>query len=92
LPKLGATAGRGREAKAQTVFFTSGRLWYAIEFDGEDTFYGLIVSDTVEFGTFRLSELRAFRGVHGVGVQRNRSYKPTPVGVILDYYKLVKRM
>ena len=45
LPPLYATEGQGMKAIAQVKFFTpdSNWTWYAVEFDGEETFFGLII-------------------------------------------------
>ena len=47
-------------------FFTpdSSWTWWAIEFDGDDTFFGLVDGLEVEMGYFSLSELESVRG-HG---------------------------
>lgn len=55
------------EVKVIAKFFLpSGRwTWYATEFDGDDTFFGFVVSgfgsDCDELGYFSLSELAALR-------------------------------
>ena len=65
IPSLYATEGQGSEAVAQVRYFTpdSSWEWYALEFDGQDTFYGLVVGHDVEWGYFSLSELEAAEGV-----------------------------
>lgn len=50
--------------------------WYAIEFDGEDLFFGLVDGDCVELGYFRLSELITHRGAWGLPVERDRFFQP----------------
>jgi len=57
--------------------------WYAIEFDGEDTFYGLVDGLEKEFGSFRLSELMENRGKLGLEIERDLSFEPTPVSRLL---------
>src|SRR4051812_14089617 len=53
--------------------------WYAIEFDGEDIFYGLVDGDFTEFGTFSLKELMSTRGTLGFEIERDLSFKPLPL-------------
>ena len=40
--------------------------WYAIEFDGKDTFFGYVAGDFPELGYFTLSELEGNRDVIGL--------------------------
>src|SRR2546426_924361 len=48
-------------------FFTpdSTWTWYALEFDGVDVFFGLVIGFEQELGYFLLSELRQARGRGG---------------------------
>lgn len=60
LPKLYSTENVSADDKiAQVHYFSpySGWNWYAVEFDGEDTFFGLVEGFEVEWGYFQLSEL-----------------------------------
>ena len=50
--------------------------WYAIEFDGEDIFYGLVDGDFPELGYFSLSELTAVRGKLGLPLERDLDFQP----------------
>jgi hypothetical protein len=50
--------------------------WYAIEFDGEDLFFGFVDGDFPELGYFRLSELTSNRGKLGMSIERDRYFKP----------------
>ena len=50
--------------------------WYAIEFDGKDTFYGLVNGDEEELGYFSLSELISNKGKLGLPVERDLYFKP----------------
>lgn len=81
LPKLGATNEQGAGAIVQVKFFApwSQWTWYAVEFDGEDVFYGYVIGLYNEFGSFRLSELESVRGPLGLGVERDLYFKPTPL-------------
>lgn len=48
----------------------SSWTWYATEFDGEDTFFGLVRGSENELGYFSLSELQGVR-VRGLGIERD---------------------
>ena len=79
LPPLGSQDGKGLDAVARVKFFTpdGGWTWYATEFDGEDTFFGLVVGFEAELGYFQLSELEQVRGRLGLPIERDRYFKPT---------------
>jgi Protein of unknown function (DUF2958) len=88
LPNLGETSEQGMEAmeaKALVKFFTpdGSWTWYATEFDGEDTFFGLVDGLYLEFGTFSLSELQKVRGKLGLPVERDKWLTPTPLAVLM---------
>ena len=59
-------------------FFTpdSNWTWYATEFDGEDTFFGLVEGLCKEVGYFSLSELETVRGPMGLPIERDIHFKP----------------
>ena len=80
LPKLYANEDQD-DPKAVVKFFTpdSNWTWYATEFDGEDTFFGLVDGHERELGYFSLKELEAVRGAFGLPVERDRWFKPTPI-------------
>lgn len=83
LPPLYSQDGKGMDATAHVKFFGSGRwTWYATEFDGDDTFFGYVVSglgsDCDELGYFSLSELKSLRfPPFQLPVERDRHFKPT---------------
>lgn len=79
LPAIYSQDDLGDEAVAQVKYFTpdSGWTWYASEFDGDDSFFGLVFGVEVEFGYFSLSELEIARGSLGLPVERDLYYKPT---------------
>ena len=56
--------------------------WYALEFDGEDQFFGLIDGAEAELGYFALSELSGIKGPLGLHVERDRFWKPTPLSQV----------
>ena len=69
------------DPKAIAKFFTpdANWTWYATEFDGEDTFFGLVDGHEKEQGYFSLSELQSIRGAFGLPVERDRWFTPTPL-------------
>jgi hypothetical protein len=79
LPPLYANETLGLNALAQVKFFTpdGSWTWYASEFDGVDTFFGLVAGLEVELGYFSLSELQEVRGALGLAVERDKFFTPT---------------
>jgi Protein of unknown function (DUF2958) len=69
---------------AWVKFFTpdASWTWYATEFDGEDTFFGLVQGQDEELGYFSLSELQTLQGQFGLKVERDISFKPTPLSAL----------
>ena len=59
-------------------FFTpwSNWTWYAIEFDGKDTFFGYVAGDEAELGYFSLSELQSLKGPMGLRIERDMYFRP----------------
>ena len=45
--------------------------WYAIEYDGKDTFFGYVAGFECELGYFSLSELLNNRGALGQPIERD---------------------
>ena len=84
LPPLGTTANQD-DPIVICKFFTpdSSWTWYAIEFDGDDTFYGLVDGFEQEFGSFSLCELESVRGAMGLPVERDLHFKSAPVSKFL---------
>ncbi len=56
--------------------------WYAIEFDGQDRFFGYVVGEYNELGYFSLSELKWVEGPYGLSVERDLYFEPTPLSEI----------
>ena len=83
LPRLYETENMPscKEMMAQAKFFSpnSSWTWYAIEFDGEDIFYGYVEGFAKEFGYFSLKELEAKRGPWGLKIERDLYFKPTTI-------------
>lgn len=88
LPPLGSTDALPHDRLvAQAKFFTpdSSWTWYALEFDGEDTFFGLVSGFEVELGYFSLSELESVRGPLGLPIERDRWFEPAPLSRLPEY-------
>ena len=75
-PPWRSTDGQGDEAKIIVKFFTpdSNWTWYATEFDGDDTFFGLVSGHEVELGYFSLKEIEGLRGPLGMPIERDARY------------------
>lgn len=76
-PKLYATESIPLEDKKVIAkFFTpdSNWTWYAVEFDGDDLFWGLVQGFEKEWGYFSLKELQTVRGKLGLPVERDRYF------------------
>jgi hypothetical protein len=83
LPSLYATEGQA-DPKVQARFFTpwSDWTWYAIEFDGEELFFGLVDGFEAELGYFSLSELEALRGPGGIVIERDLHFEPAKLSTV----------
>lgn len=82
LPALYAQEDQSFNAIAHVKFFTpdSSFTWYITEYDGNDTFFGLVDSGhDKELGYFTLSEIQTLRGAYGLPVERDLHFKPTPI-------------
>ncbi len=78
MPELRSGENEGLDAKALVKFFTpaSNWTWYASEFDGNDTFFGLVSGFDVELGYFSLSELEDARDRLGLSIERDLYFEP----------------
>jgi Protein of unknown function (DUF2958) len=83
LPPLYSTE-QTPDPTAWVKFFTpdASWTWYATEFDGEDTFFGLVQGQNEELGYFSLSELQSLQGPFGLGIERDLSFEPTPLSAL----------
>ena len=65
-------------------FFTpdANWTWYAIEFDGDDLFFGLVIGLETELGYFRLSELQEVRGPLKLPIERDLYFNPVPLSTV----------
>ena len=86
LPRLYEQEERGDEAIAYLKFFTpdSNWTWYVTEFDGKDTFFGLVDGFEKELGYFSLSELEKVRGRLGLPIERDMYFKPKAIKELMD--------
>ena len=68
----------------QVKFFTpwSNWTWFATEFDGEDTFFGLVKGLDTELGYFSLAELEQVRGPWGLKIERDMYFDPKPLSEV----------
>jgi hypothetical protein len=77
LPALGSQDGTPpANVKIHVKFFdpTGSWTWFATEFDGEDTFFGMVHGFEKELGYFSLTELASVKGALGLGIERDLHY------------------
>ena len=70
---------------------TGGGNWFGIEYKPEEKlFFGYVSifgnSTMDELGYFSLTELENFKGKFGLGIERDRSFKPTRLSEIKKQY------
>ena len=83
LPPLRSTEGKADPLAVAKFFTPDGRFtWYALEFDGKDTFFGLVDGQARELGYFSLHELENVRGPLGLAVERDIAFAPTPLSAL----------
>ena len=84
LQPLYATDNDGWRAIAQVKFFSIANewRWFATEFDGVDTFFGLVQGFDTELGYFSLKELQSVKWMGVPAVERDLSFQPQPLIVI----------
>ena len=83
IPMLYATEDMPLQEKLIYLhFFIGGCDWYVAEFDGKDIFFGYVVGDFPELGTFSLSELQSCRGKLGCPIERDRYFEPCRLSAI----------
>ncbi len=87
LPKLYTQESKGNNAIAYVKFFDpcSNWTWYVLEYDGDDTFFGLVKGHETEMGYFSKGELEAYRNMLGLGIERDVDFKPVVLRHIYDY-------
>lgn len=81
LPDLYSQDGKGLNQVAVVKFFSpvGSWTWYATEFDGTDTFFGLVDGFEKELGYFSLSELESVTLQFGLKIERDTGFRPTPL-------------
>lgn len=89
LPPLRSGEELGLDTPAQVKFFTpdSNWTWYASEYNGEDTFFGLVSGFEVELGYFSLSELQQVLGPMGLPIERDLHFEPKKLGELLEWHR-----
>ena len=78
LPPLYSQENKGGKAVVYLKMFCpdSNWTWLATEFDGEDTFFGLVDGLEKELGYFSLKELESVRGALGLPIERDLHWTP----------------
>lgn len=84
LPALGTQEENPDPMVWAKFFDPCGRLtFFVLEFDGDDTLFGFMVSplgeDCDELGYSSLAELQAIRTRFGLGIERDINFKPVPL-------------
>lgn len=84
LPPLYSTEKEGLNVLARLRFFTpdSNWSWYVTEFDGEDTFFGLVDGFVKELGYFSFAELQSAKGPMGLPIERDLHFRPRTLNQI----------
>ncbi len=83
LPPIGATSEQIDPLVICKFFYPDFHWsWYAIEFDGEDIFFGYVAGDFPELGNFSLSELQANCGQWGSPIERDKFFAPIPLSEV----------
>ena len=77
IPPLYAQDGKGGQSIIYTKYFTpdSSWTWYVTEYDGEDTFFGLVDGHCKELGYFSLTELEELTGPMGLPIERDLNFE-----------------
>lgn len=60
---------------------------YASEFDGNDTFFGLVSGFEVELGYFSLSELEEARDALGLPIERDLHFQPKSLRELMEVHR-----
>ena len=83
IPKLYATENQKDPTVWLKFFYPfSSWYWYVTEFDGEDTFFGLVKGHEVELGYFSLQELLDTKDAIGLPVELDLYFKPMPLSEV----------
>ena len=75
------SAEKQTDPMVHAKFFTpdSNWTWYVLEFDGNDTFFGLVYGLEVELGYFSPGEISTVAGPLGLKVERDLYFEPCPL-------------
>ena len=78
------SAEKQTDPMVHAKFFTpdSSWTWYVLEFDGLDTFFGLVYGLEVELGYFSLGEISTVAGPLGLKVERDLYFEPRPLSQV----------
>ena len=89
LPVLYSQEELGMKALARVKYFTpdSSWTWYASEFDGDDTFFGLVSGLEIELGYFSLKELQEACGPMGLPIERDLHFEPKTLGELMKMHR-----
>ncbi len=69
---LGATDGvKSKPILAKYFTPWTNWTWYAVEFDGDDLFFGYVEGTDNEWGYFSLSDLESIEGPFGLKIERD---------------------
>jgi hypothetical protein len=93
IPGLYATEKTpAREKVIHMHFFLGSSDWLAVEYDGEDLFFGFVILNddlaNAEWGYFSLAELASFNFL-GFQIERDVHWKPVRIGEIEFLRELV---
>jgi len=61
-----------------------------LEFDGEDTFFGLVSRFEVELGYFSLKELQRVKGPLGLQIERDLYFEPQTLKNLMENHRREK--
>jgi Protein of unknown function (DUF2958) len=88
LPPLYATEGVSDPLVLCRFFLPWSKwLWYAMEFDGEDLFFGYVVGDVCELGYFSLKELLDIRGPLGLTLEEDDGFEAVPLSNVRSLHE-----
>jgi hypothetical protein len=90
LPPLYANENEGDPVLVCKFFaLASNWTWYAMEFDGEDLFFGMVHGFEKELGYFSLKELQSIKltmgGVDIPAVERDINWTPRRLSELKEY-------
>lgn len=91
LPELHSQDGKGDEAIAYVKYFCPWNqwTWFGTEFDGKQTFFGLVIGNETELGYFNLQEMENVRGPLGLKIERDLYFKPCKLSEAKKPFKLI---